>query len=145
MNEQFARGVIDRFVDTWNAHDVEGFASCFKEDGDFVNVLAQKASGREAIAKMHEFPFTVVQAKAKTYVQKLEFRELDETLIALDFWWKVVGSQSPKGDPLPERYGLIYFVIEVKEDVALIVSGRNMDFTNSYGREAGGPPQLDRS
>lgn len=138
MNEELAKAVVDRFVETWNAHDVAGFAACFREDSDFVNVLAEKAVGREAIAKMHEFPFKVVQAKATTYVQKLEFRELDSTLIALDFWWKVVGSQTPKGDPLPDRYGLIYFVIEVQDGEAHIVSGRNMDFTNSYGREAGG-------
>ncbi|MGH9716484.1 MAG: SgcJ/EcaC family oxidoreductase [Candidatus Acidiferrales bacterium] len=136
MNEQIARTVVDRFLKTWNAKDIEAFSACFKEDGDFVNVLGEMAKGRQAIAEMHKFPFATVQSKAIASIQRLELRELDSQLVGADMWWKAVGSLTPKGEPLPERFGLIYFVIDVKSGDGLIVSGRNMDYSNSYGREA---------
>ena len=139
MSTELAKRAINDFMKTWNDRDVEAFAACFREDGDFVNVLGQKANGRAAIAEMHEYPFSTVQSKATVSTQKLDMRVLDDHYVAADLWWKVVGSQTPKGEPLPDRYGLLVFVVETNGDSAVLVSGRNMDFTNSYGREAGEP------
>ena len=131
--ETIARGVIERFVRAWSLHDVDAFAACFREDGDFVNVLASKANGREAVAKMHKFPFHTVQAKAVVEIEKLELRPIDERFVAADLWWKARGSRSLLGRPLSDRSGLIYFVIDAENGEGQIFSGRNMDYNQSYG------------
>ncbi len=41
--------VVQHFVDAWNLHDMDAFASLFPEDADFVNVIGQRWIGPEAI------------------------------------------------------------------------------------------------
>ncbi|TWU62012.1 SnoaL-like domain protein [Crateriforma conspicua] len=127
MNEAEVKATVDRFIDAWNAKDLASFAECFVEDGDFVNVVAQKAEGSDAIAKMHKHAFETVQSKSTLSLERLDIRELSDRLAGVDFWWKVVGSVSPEGEPMPERTGLIYFVID--SDEGKIVSGRNADYS----------------
>lgn len=138
MSQDIAEQVIGRFVQTWNAHDVEAFANCFKSDGTFVNVLAREARGRRAIAGMHKFPFARVQAKAIMSVQRVEFRSLTDRLVGADVWWKVRGSTNPLGMAVGDRGGYMYCVIDTADGTGSIISTRNLDQTDSYGRGLGG-------
>lgn len=136
MMERVADRVIQNFQRTWNHHDADGFANCFREDGDFVNVVGQRVAGRPAISAMHQHGFDTIQKDATTSVERLELRKIGPRFVAADLWWKVVGSRSREGEPLPERHGFAFFVIEVNNEVGLIVSGRNSDLTQVYGRVA---------
>ncbi|MEZ6088331.1 MAG: SgcJ/EcaC family oxidoreductase [Pirellulaceae bacterium] len=127
MNETEIRATVHRFMDAWNAKDLGTFTACFVEEGDFVNVLGQKADGAEAIAKMHQHAFETVQRKSTLQLKRLEIRRLSNCLAGVDFWWKVVGSLSPEGEQMPERVGLIYFVID--GDQGKIITGRNADYS----------------
>ena len=132
--EKVADRVIQEFERTWNHHDADGFAECFREDGDFVNVVGQRVAGRPAISSMHQNGFETIQRDATTSVERLELRKIGPRFVAADLWWKVVGSRSLQGKSLPERHGFAFFVIEVKKEEGLIVSGRNSDLTQVYGR-----------
>lgn len=122
-----ARGVLKRFVEAWNSHDAETLGSCFREDGDFINVFLQKVSGRSAIEEMHRQPFATVMSHAHLAEEKLEVRDVDTHTVALDLWWRVTGATSPDGSPVPERRGLMYIVTEIKDGAALFVALRNLD------------------
>ena len=50
----------------WNAGDAKAFATPFAEDADFVNIRAEHARGRAAIAAGHEAIFRTIYAGSKT-------------------------------------------------------------------------------
>jgi uncharacterized protein (TIGR02246 family) len=64
------RSAIDALVQTlqaaWNAGDAAAFAAPFAEDADFVNIRAEHARGRTAIAAGHEAIFRTIYAGSKT-------------------------------------------------------------------------------
>lgn len=64
------RGAIEALVQTlqaaWNAGDATAFAAPFAEDADFVNVRAEHARGREAIAAGHAGIFRTIYAGSTT-------------------------------------------------------------------------------
>ena len=140
-NEQLVNDLILKSNSAWNSHDVDAFAALFKADGDFVNVLGQKASGRDEIREMHRYPFSSVQAAAKVAIERIELRELTPNYIYADYWWKAVGSKNQAGEILPDRFGILCFVVEIMEGHAEFISGRNMDFTNRYTQDRDGPPR----
>jgi uncharacterized protein (TIGR02246 family) len=50
--------IAARLQAAWNAADGSAFARAFTEDADFVNIFAMHVTGREAIAKAHDFIFS---------------------------------------------------------------------------------------
>jgi uncharacterized protein (TIGR02246 family) len=45
--------IIAALAETWNRHDMAGFASHFSENADFVNVVGMHLRGRAAIEAQH--------------------------------------------------------------------------------------------
>jgi uncharacterized protein (TIGR02246 family) len=73
MTEQMTsadRTAIDALVQSlqaaWNAGDATAFAAPFAEDADFVNIRAEHACGRAAIAAGHEAIFRTIYAGSTT-------------------------------------------------------------------------------
>lgn len=52
-HEDEIRGLVDAFVEGWNAGDGEACARPFAEDAEFVAVTGLKAYGRDLIARGH--------------------------------------------------------------------------------------------
>ena len=130
-----ARGVLKRFLEAWNSHDAKTLGSCFRVDGDFVNVFLQKVSGRWGIEQMHRHPFDTVMSHALLEEEKLEVRDIDAHTVTFDLWWRVTGATSPDGSPVPERRGLMYLVTEIKDGEALFVALRNLDSDNRLSEQ----------
>jgi uncharacterized protein (TIGR02246 family) len=53
QDEKEIGGLVESFVEGWNAGDGEACARPFAEDGDFVAVTGLKAHGRDLIARGH--------------------------------------------------------------------------------------------
>jgi uncharacterized protein (TIGR02246 family) len=52
-DEQAVRGLVDAFVQGWNAGDGEACARPFAANADFTTVMGQRARGRQLIARGH--------------------------------------------------------------------------------------------
>jgi uncharacterized protein (TIGR02246 family) len=80
------RSAIDALVQSlqaaWNAGDAAAFAAPFAEDADFVNIRAEHARGREAIAAGHAAIFRTIYAGSTTS-QTLEAARLLNADLAL--------------------------------------------------------------
>lgn len=80
------RSAIESLVQSlqaaWNAGDATAFAAPFAEDADFVNIRAEHARGREAIAAGHAGIFRTIYAGSTTS-QALESARLLHADMAL--------------------------------------------------------------
>jgi len=80
------RGAIEALVQSlqaaWNAGDATAFAAPFATDADFVNIRAEHARGREAIAAGHGGIFKTIYAGSTTS-QTLEAARLLHPDLAL--------------------------------------------------------------
>ncbi len=45
--------VLDRMMDVWQRHDMEGFGALFTDDADFVNIFGDWLKGRRQITEDH--------------------------------------------------------------------------------------------
>lgn len=103
--------LLNNFLETWNAKDLEGFMLNFVPEAEFTDVVHQTAIGKEAIRKQHEFAFNVVMKNASFEMSKELVREIAPAIIMVSAHWLNKNSQTPQGKKLPDRTGVIQFII----------------------------------
>ncbi len=101
----------------------------FVEDAEFTDVVNQRAIGKAAIRKQHQFAFDVVMKHATLSLQQPVIRELIPKLIMVTANWLNQGSQTPDGKPLPDRTGVIQLIfIRMKDFSWRLKLVHNADF-----------------
>ncbi|OJJ16073.1 hypothetical protein BKI52_35480 [marine bacterium AO1-C] len=132
---QAIQAILDRFVTVWNQKEVEAFGELFTKNAEFIDVVGQVALGKAAIKQQHEFPFTVVMKQAVLELKNLYARALKADLVMVSGNWKVEGSLTPDGKPLPTRNGVIQFVLELLDNQWKILLVHNSDNALPYDRQ----------
>lgn len=133
---EVVKAVLQNFLDTWNAKDLAGFMRDFAEDAEFTDVVGQVALGKEAIEKQHHFAFTVVMKNASFEMTNIYMREVVDGLVMVSANWLNVKSQTPSGQLLPDRNGVIQFIIALDTNLkAQIKLVHNSDFSLPYQRQ----------
>lgn len=103
--------LLDRFLQTWNDKDLEGFIENFHTDAEFTDVVSQTALGKNAIKEQHKFAFNVVMRHASFEMNNLLIREISPGIVLVTANWLNKNSQTPDGKALPDRNGVIQFAI----------------------------------
>lgn len=129
--------LLENFVKTWNKKDLEGFGDLFTADAEFTDVVGQTAIGKDAIIKQHIFPFENVMRLAKFEMKDAYIREITASLFIVSALWKVTGSITPDGRPLPDRNGVLQLIIEKSENDYLIKLVHNSDNALPYEKQEG--------
>jgi uncharacterized protein (TIGR02246 family) len=75
--------VVATLTQAWNAGDSAAFAAEFVDDAEFVNIFAMHMTGREAIAKQHEFIFTTVYRGSHNTFTVVKTRSVGGAVLAL--------------------------------------------------------------
>jgi uncharacterized protein (TIGR02246 family) len=81
-----------RFVQTWNAHDMDEFALLFREDAEFVNVYGSSYVGRARIRDEHTSIHATVFRDSQLSASEMRIKELTDT-IAKDPGTRPIGSR----------------------------------------------------
>ena len=83
QDEQEIRGLVQAFVEGWNAGDGEACARPFAEDADFVAITGLKAHGRDLIARGHaEILSTVFRGtQLSAAVESIRFVRADVAVV----------------------------------------------------------------
>lgn len=132
---QQVKAVLDRFTAAWNAKDLEAFGALFAAEAEFTDVVGQVAIGREAIIKQHVFPFEKVMKFARFSMDEVYIRKVVERLIVVSAQWTVSGSVSPDQKPLPDRHGIVQFIMEQQSAAPMILLVHNSDRSLPYERQ----------
>ena len=133
-NESAIRGLINTFVDGWNAADGIRLASAFTADADFTAITGLHARGRDLIACGHDEIFSTVYRGTKNSgkIESIHYLRPDVALINAKFTVRNEDGTLPFGVPFSSAG-----IIATKDDgVWAIAVFRNMI---PFGRSVAGP------
>jgi uncharacterized protein (TIGR02246 family) len=122
-----------RFIQTWNAHDMDEFALLFREDADFVNVYGSAYVGRPRIRDEHISIHATVFRDSQLSANEMRIKQLTDTVASLQMHWALVGIKTPHGQPLPDRKGVLTLIVIKTGDGWEIAVGQNTDIVAPPG------------
>lgn len=128
--------LINSFLNTWNAKDLNSFVENFTDDAEFTDVVRQTAIGKDAIKQQHEFAFNVVMKNASFEINTIYIREVVPNVILVSANWLNKNSQTPTGKTLADRNGVLQMIV-VKENNAKwkFKLVHNSDFSLPYNKQ----------
>src|SRR6218665_3319616 len=127
-----AIAVVNDFIQKWHTKDAEKFGTIFTADAEFTDIVNQIARGRQEIIAQHRFPFATVNKVAEFKISQVYMRQIDENLILVTGDWTLEKAQTPKGDPLPDRSGVIQMMLKKEAENWKISLVHNTDLTKIY-------------
>ncbi|WP_170254728.1 YybH family protein [Phaeodactylibacter luteus] len=126
---------IDAFQTAWNEKNLERFLHLFTEDAAFTDVVGQTAVGKKGIREQHEFAFGVVMKNASLEISNLLILEIAQGIAMATANWINRNSQTPDGRPLPERNGVIQFILLKTNQGWRFKIVHNADFALPYQKQ----------
>jgi uncharacterized protein (TIGR02246 family) len=126
-DEEAIGNVLAAFVDAWNRHDAEAFASVFAEDADCTNVRGKSAHGRAEIEKFHTPLFATVFKDSQQVITDTRIIFIRSDVAAVDAFWEMTGATDHNGSPRPPRKGLLNFIMTKEGDTWSIAVMNNTE------------------
>ena len=126
-DEEAIKANITAFADAWNVHDAKPLAALFVEDADFVMVMGIWWKGREEIERNHAELFSTLMRESRLTFTDTQIRFLKPDVAVAHSIWEVIGQQSPDGEKLPPRQGVLSSVMTRQDNKWQIVAVHNTD------------------
>jgi uncharacterized protein (TIGR02246 family) len=118
---------VERFVPAWNGHDMAALARLFAVDADFVNVVGIWWTSRSEIQAAHEATHRTL-FKGSTLAGRVASQKLIRPDVAVvHFTWSLVGARAPDGQAIPERTGILLFLLTKEAGGWTIRAAQNTD------------------
>ncbi|MGE4345842.1 MAG: SgcJ/EcaC family oxidoreductase [Flavobacteriaceae bacterium] len=125
-------GLVDLFISTWHSKNAEQFGTVFTDDAEFTDIVNQIARGKNEIIDQHRFPFSTVNKQAVFIISDLYMRAIADNLIMVTGSWVLEKATTPKGDPVPDRNGILQIICRKENDVWKISLVHNTDISKVY-------------
>jgi len=129
-DEELVRAVGVRAVDAWNAHDMRAFARLFRDDAEFVNVYGMWWTGRERIQAEHEATHATVFRLSRLSAAETRVKFWSPNVASLHMRWDLTGLALPNGHALPDRKGVLVYVLVKDGGEWRIAVGQNTDIAS---------------
>jgi len=126
-DEEAVRAVGMRVIETWNAHDMKAFAALYADDAEFVNVYGMWWTGRERIQAEHQATHATVFRESHLSAREMRVKFLRPDVASLHMRWDLSGLALPNGQPLPDRKGILVYVLVKDSGQWRIAVGQNTD------------------
>ena len=91
------RAVQARQAQTWNAHDMRGYAALFTKDADIVNVLGWRWRGRAELERKLTLAHSSVFRTSVLTLEAVDIRLAAPTVAVVQVTWRMTGAQAPDG------------------------------------------------
>src|SRR3989475_7344459 len=106
------RAVIERFIDSWNRHDMRTLAALFTQDADFVDVFGNWFEDRTAIEQALTQRHATVFQNSRFTEKRVAVRFHKPDLAIVHAVIELSGAINRQGQQLPPGLGVITSVIE---------------------------------
>jgi uncharacterized protein (TIGR02246 family) len=126
-DEQTVRAIGSQVIETWNAHDMKAFAELFRDDAEFVNVYGMWWTGRKRIQAEHEATHATVFRQSRLSVRDMRVKFLRPDVASLHALWELTGLTLPDGQALPDRKGVLVYIVVKDAGAWRIAVGQNTD------------------
>ena len=128
--EADVRAVGQRAIDTWNAHDMKAFAALYTRDAEFVNVYGMWWTGRERIEAEHAATHATVFRQSQLSAADMRAKFLRPDVASLHMRWNLTGLALPNGQKLPDRRGVLVYIVVKDGGEWRIAVGQNTDIVS---------------
>lgn len=123
--------IIRRHEQAWNTHDRQAFESLFTEDADFVNVIGQRAIGREQIGADFENIHRTFMRNTRIQIVSWDARFIEARVAVVRLRWEMTGMQKVPGWNTPDvRNGLLTYVAVQRQGEWKVTAVQNTDEQN---------------
>jgi len=126
-DEEAVRAVGTRVIELWNAHDMEAFAQLYTEDAEFVNVFGMWWRGRTRIGAEHAASHAVIFRNSHFTAKEMLVKVLRPEVASLHILWGLTGAVMPDGRPIPDRKGVLVYILVKDGGEWRIAVGQNTD------------------
>ena len=126
-DEEAVQAISSKLVQAWNAHDMKAFAVLFKEDAVFVNVYGMWWTGRKRIHAEHAATHATVFRQSRLTARQTLVKFLHPDVASLHVFWELTGLTLPDGRTLPDRKGVLVFMLVKDSNDWQIAVGQNTD------------------
>jgi uncharacterized protein (TIGR02246 family) len=121
------RTQIEALIPAWNSHDMKTFAGHFAPDADFVNVVGIWWKSRPEIEAAHVATHQTMFKASKLSGRVASVKWIRPDVAVAHMPWTLVGAKTPAGDPVPERKGILVFVVAKDAGRWTIRAAQNTD------------------
>jgi uncharacterized protein (TIGR02246 family) len=104
--------VVGRFVDAWNAHDMQALGDLFADDADFIDVFGNWFKGRTAFEQVLAERHRSVFAESRFTMKDAAVRQVSPGLAVVHAVIEFAGATGPGGQPLAPALGVMSYVME---------------------------------
>lgn len=122
-----AESLIAAFADALNGRDADALASLFTEDADFVDFLGHWQQDRNAVREGHLRAFANLLSSGTASFTEVRESDLGGGVAVCHAAWVIPAHDHLNGEPLPERHGIITFVVVTTADGLRIRAGQNTE------------------
>jgi len=126
-DEAAVRMIGARVVELWNAHDMKAFAQLYTEDAEFVNVFGMWWTGRQRIGAEHAESHAVIFRNSHLTAKEMRVKFLRPEVASLHMRWGLTGAVMPDGRPIPDRTGVLVYILVKEGGEWRIAVGQNTD------------------
>ena len=121
------RAHVERLATAWNAHDMAAFAGLFAEDADFVNVVGVWWKNRREIEAAHEASHKTMFKDSVLSGRVAAVKLVRPDVAVAHFVWSLLGARAPDGRAVPERKGILLFLLSNEAAGWTIRAAQNTD------------------
>jgi uncharacterized protein (TIGR02246 family) len=129
-DEQAIHAVCSQVIENWNVHDMKAFGELFSDDAEFVNVYGMWWTGRERIQAEHEVMHATVFRQSRLSARNMRVKFLRPDVASLHVLWELTGLALPNGQPLPDREGVLVYILVKDVGEWRIAVGQNTDIAS---------------
>jgi uncharacterized protein (TIGR02246 family) len=129
-DEQAVHAVGSQVIETWNVHDMKTFGELFSDDAEFVNVSGMWWTGRERIQAEHEATHATVFRQSRLSARNMRVKFLRPDVASLHVLWELTGLALPNGQALPDRKGVLVYILVKDVGEWRIAVGQNTDIAS---------------
>jgi uncharacterized protein (TIGR02246 family) len=124
---QTALSVVTAFTAAWNAHDMRALGTLFGDEAEFVNVYGLWTTGRDGIEKVHAAVHETVFRESHLTAIETRVTHFDARICSVHWRWMLTGIRAPNGSHLPDRKGIMLFVLTASNERWMIAIAQNTD------------------
>lgn len=122
-----AARLLEAFVESLNMRDADLLASLFTADADWVDIFGHWQRGRQAVHDGHVGAFSGLLASGTTSVTEFTESDLSDGVTLCHALWEIPAHDSPTGQPLPGRSGVMTIVVVRTGEAVRIRAGQNTE------------------
>jgi uncharacterized protein (TIGR02246 family) len=123
--------IIQNHEHAWNSHDRQAFEALFTDDADFVNVIGQRAIGRQQIGADFEQIHKTFMRNSQIKVLSWDARFVATGVAVVRFRWEMTGMGKIPGWNVPDvRHGLLSYVAVERNGEWKVTAVQNTDEQN---------------